>query len=282
MYPHPNLIKSLFTNSLRSQGGVSFLESMKASERKILQIQQQKKIWRFCSGVTAVLLGSVASVAGAQTMNGGIASEDPLSLLPYGGTIGLAGLLFWFLKKEKEARNEERQERLKSQRETKELYERYLTAQKEVLSYYKNIPVVLMHIQGTPKNMQKNPSYKDPVDDILDFFEKRLSFCVRYGIELDRIIIDPGIGFGKKFIHNIEIIKRIGEFHKLGLPVMIGASRKSFLNKIFTSQPQERLAGTLATTCIALRNNVGIVRVHDVKENRQFIDTSYTITQHPS
>lgn len=153
---------------------------------------------------------------------------------------------------------------------------------KEVLSYYKNIPVVLMHIQGTPKNMQKNPSYKDPVDDILDFFEKRLSFCVRYGIELDRIIIDPGIGFGKKFIHNIEIIKRIGEFHKLGLPVMIGASRKSFLNKIFTSQPQERLAGTLATTCIALRNNVGIVRVHDVKENRQFIDTSYTITQHPS
>ncbi len=150
----------------------------------------------------------------------------------------------------------------------------------DIIASNQNVSVVLMHIKGTPKDMQINPTYDDPVLEIIEFFEKRIDYCLKKGISTNRIIIDPGIGFGKKYHHNIEIIKRLQEFHKLGCTVMLGASRKSFMNSIFPATAQNRIGGTLATTCFALLNNIHIVRVHDVKENKQFIDTYYSINDY--
>ena len=147
----------------------------------------------------------------------------------------------------------------------------------KVLSPHENVAVVLMHIQGTPLNMQTDPHYKCPVDDIIDFFAERLLFCVKAGIKKERLIIDPGIGFGKTYEHNIEILSRLSEFHALGVPVMLGASRKSFINHIYPSEPNERLFGTLALTAHAYHHNIQLVRVHDVRENRELLQTLIAI-----
>jgi len=146
-----------------------------------------------------------------------------------------------------------------------------------VLAEHEDVAVVLMHVQGTPQNMQSNPSYDCPVDDIISFFAERLVHCVKAGIKKERLIIDPGIGFGKKFEHNIEIISRLSEFHALGVPVMLGASRKSFINHIYPSEPNERLYGTLALTAQAFQQRVHLVRVHDVRENRELLQTMTAI-----
>jgi len=152
----------------------------------------------------------------------------------------------------------------------------------DLLKEHPEIHIIMMHIQGTPKNMQINPRYNDVVTDIIDFFEERIDYCLKKGISKERLIIDPGIGFGKKFEHNIEIIRRLAEFRVLQCPVALGASRKSFINHIYPSEPQDRLAGSLAATSFALQNNVELIRVHDVKENRQFIDTYYAIMNRQS
>lgn len=139
-----------------------------------------------------------------------------------------------------------------------------------VLKRYKPA-VILMHMKGEPKTMQENPYYEDAVKEILYFFKERIEFLHEFGMD-DKIIIDPGIGFGKRFEDNLEIIKRISEFKSLKKPILIGASRKSFIGKILDGAPsEERLCGTLAVTAHCVMNNVDIVRVHDVKENLHVI-----------
>ena len=145
----------------------------------------------------------------------------------------------------------------------------------EVLLANNEVPVILMHMQGTPRNMQDNPVYEDVVDDILYFFEERIAYCLQAGIAKERIIIDPGIGFGKTFKHNMEIFRRLAEFHSLGVPIMIGASRKQFIEKAYPypASPKERISGSLAITSLAYQNKIGLVRVHDVKEHFELLTT---------
>jgi dihydropteroate synthase len=141
-------------------------------------------------------------------------------------------------------------------------------------------PVIIMHMKGTPKDMQLNPEYKDLIPEIMEYFEERISFAGRQGIDTDRIIIDPGIGFGKTFDHNLEIIGNLWQFSRLGKPVMIGPSRKAFLGKILGgAPPSERLEGTAASVAISIMNGADIVRVHDVKEMAKVAKVAYAIKQ---
>ncbi|MHB1390408.1 MAG: dihydropteroate synthase [Thermoleophilia bacterium] len=131
-------------------------------------------------------------------------------------------------------------------------------------------PVCLMHMQGEPRTMQADPRYQDVVVDINRFFRERVDFAVGRGIDRENIILDPGIGFGKTLAHNLAIIRRLDEFLALGLPLLIGASRKRFIGDITGQEDTHaRLAGTIATSVIALLNGARIFRVHDVAANYQ-------------
>jgi dihydropteroate synthase len=134
----------------------------------------------------------------------------------------------------------------------------------EIVRKY-NASCIVMHIKGTPKNMQKNPEYDDVVDEVYNYLENSVGLAQSYGIK--QIITDPGIGFGKTFEHNIELIKNLKKFRKLDYPVLLGASRKSFLNKIFPSETHNRLEGTIAVNVAGILNGANIVRVHDVAQN---------------
>lgn len=136
----------------------------------------------------------------------------------------------------------------------------------EVIAKY-DCKVVLMHMKGTPENMQLNPKYKNVIKEISKFFEERIWFALSKGIKRENIILDPGIGFGKTLEHNIEILRNLKKFKKFKLPILIGTSRKSFIGKILNTDEKHRLEGTLATTVIAILNGADIIRVHDVKEN---------------
>ncbi len=133
----------------------------------------------------------------------------------------------------------------------------------------KKAPLILMHMQGTPKNMQKNPTYKDVMGEIKEFLEERVGFAVSRGVARNNIIIDPGIGFGKSMEHNYEIIRKLGELRELKLPILIGTSRKSFIGNTLGLDVNERLEGTLATITMSIINGADIVRVHDVKEAKR-------------
>lgn len=142
-----------------------------------------------------------------------------------------------------------------------------------VLKNYKHIPIILMHMQGNPRTMQKKPFYKDTISEILSFLKERIDFCISNGISKDRILIDPGIGFGKRHYDNLLILKKLMEFHCLNVPIVLGASRKSFIGRIYDSNPKERIAGSLAATALAFQHNIHFVRVHDVKEHKQLLQT---------
>lgn len=129
------------------------------------------------------------------------------------------------------------------------------------------VPVVIMHIKGRPKDMQQNPVYEALIPEIMDYLRISIRLAIKFGIKEDRIIIDPGIGFGKTFEHNLEIINNLKEFTLLEKPVAVGVSRKAFIGRILGDlPPQERLEGTAAAVAIAIYNGANIVRVHDVKE----------------
>jgi len=128
-------------------------------------------------------------------------------------------------------------------------------------------PTVLMHMQGTPQTMQENPTYDDVVSDIMAFLRERVEAAVEAGLPAEYLIIDPGIGFGKTMEHNLEILRKLADFRSLGLPILIGASRKAFIGKILEDLPaEERVFGTGATVALSIANGANIVRVHDVKE----------------
>lgn len=127
-----------------------------------------------------------------------------------------------------------------------------------------DVPVVIMHIKGTPRDMQINPVYQDLIGEIRHFLEEGISIAQKAGVDDDMIIIDPGIGFGKTFEHNLEIINRLDEFRSLGMPILLGPSRKSFIGKILDLPPGDRLEGTAAAVAIGIIKGANIVRVHDV------------------
>jgi dihydropteroate synthase len=136
----------------------------------------------------------------------------------------------------------------------------------KVVSAYK-VPVVIMHIKGTPKDMQQNPVYEALIPEITDCLRDCIRLAIESGVSEDKIIIDPGIGFGKTFNHNLEIINNLHEFTLLEKPILIGLSRKAFIGKILGDAPvTDRLEGTAAAVAISIMNGANIVRVHDVKE----------------
>lgn len=124
---------------------------------------------------------------------------------------------------------------------------------------------VLMHMLGSPKTMQDAPRYNDVVDDLLAFFDDRISYAVSRGIREDRLWIDPGFGFGKTVAHNLDILRRLGAFRSLGLPILIGTSNKSTIGTVLDAPVDDRMEGTAATVAIAIAHGADAVRVHDVK-----------------
>jgi len=140
-----------------------------------------------------------------------------------------------------------------------------------------NVSVVLMHMQGTPKTMQSEPHYDSVVDDVLDFLNERVHYAVSHGIPEERIIVDPGIGFGKNLDHNLTILRNIGRFHETGCAVLVGASRKSMIGKITGATVEDRLWGTAAITAHCVLSGVEIHRVHDVASMRQVCDVAAAI-----
>lgn len=132
-------------------------------------------------------------------------------------------------------------------------------------------PVILMHMQGTPRTMQKAPDYENVVGDIISFLEERIMDAQEKGIHKHNILADPGIGFGKTLAHNLEIMRKLKEFHVLECPLVIGTSRKSFIGTVLDRPVNERLEGTLATLAVAAWQKAQIVRVHDVAEAVQVV-----------
>jgi dihydropteroate synthase len=127
--------------------------------------------------------------------------------------------------------------------------------------------IILMHSKGDPETMQRRPSYRDVVKEIIQSLKASMAIALEAGVKKDRIALDPGIGFGKTVSHNLEILKRLDEICRIGRPVCIGTSRKSFIGKVLgLNRPEERLAGTLASSVLAISKGASIVRVHDVKE----------------
>jgi dihydropteroate synthase len=133
------------------------------------------------------------------------------------------------------------------------------------------VPVIIMHIKGTPRNMQKNPVYDDVVAEIGNYLEKCLAAGERAGIRAEQMVVDPGIGFGKTREHNLEIIGRLDELSRLGAPILVGPSRKSFIGLTLNESVQNRLVGTLAAVVASVLKGAHLVRVHDVKEARQAV-----------
>jgi dihydropteroate synthase len=143
-----------------------------------------------------------------------------------------------------------------------------------------NAYVVLMHMQGTPATMQKKPEYKDVVDEVHEFLAGRIRAAECAGIPRERVIIDPGIGFGKRLSHNLALLRNVERLTDLGPPVLVGASRKSFLGEILDLPAEDRLEGTLAVHAVAVARGADLIRVHDVKEGRRTADVARRLRPH--
>ena len=139
----------------------------------------------------------------------------------------------------------------------------------DVLRDYQPI-VIIMHMKGTPKDMQNDPVYSDVVAEVKSFLKERKDFLVKIGVPESNVIVDPGIGFGKRLHHNLLLIKHLSQFTEIA-PVLIGPSRKSFIGEILSLPPAERLEGTLSSVAIAVYNGARIVRVHDVREAKRAV-----------
>jgi dihydropteroate synthase len=137
---------------------------------------------------------------------------------------------------------------------------------------------VCMHMQGSPATMQQNPSYRDVVGEVTDFFSALIERLRDCGIPGERVILDPGIGFGKRFEDNLALLGALRQFSKLGCPLMIGVSRKSFLARFGGASPHERLPAALACACAAVQAGVQIVRTHEVAETLQAVRAAYALT----
>ena len=126
-------------------------------------------------------------------------------------------------------------------------------------------------MKGTPKNMQQNPQYDNIIDEIVYYFEKQINLCLDHGIPKSHIILDPGIGFGKKLNDNFILIKELNTFTNLGYPILIGPSRKSFIGETLNLPINQRIEGTMASITASIINGARIVRVHDIEETRRTV-----------
>ncbi len=140
------------------------------------------------------------------------------------------------------------------------------------------LPVCLMHMKGKPRTMQSDPRYNDVLLEVKDFLDQRIEQCLAQGIKKEKIIIDPGFGFGKSLAHNISLFKRLDAFTEYGLPVLVGASRKSMIGQITDKNVEQRLAGSLALATLAAINGASIIRVHDVAETVDAIKIANALT----
>jgi dihydropteroate synthase len=133
------------------------------------------------------------------------------------------------------------------------------------------VPVILMHMQGTPTDMQANPAYENLIPEILDFLKSAMDRGVAGGISKDMLIVDPGIGFGKTFDHNLQIIRGLAEFNALQRPILLGPSNKAFIGHILDKEPHERDTGSMAAVAAGVLNGAHIVRVHNVKKTMETV-----------
>ena len=139
-------------------------------------------------------------------------------------------------------------------------------------------PIILMHMLGEPKSMQQDPLYEDVVREVRDFLAERAERAIRAGVELENIILDPGIGFGKTLEHNLKLLKRLDSLVELGFPVLVGVSRKSFLGKMTGSEdPKNRLFSTMAANVLAYERGANLFRVHDVRANKEALAVAAAI-----
>jgi dihydropteroate synthase len=129
-----------------------------------------------------------------------------------------------------------------------------------------NVPICLMHMQGQPRTMQAAPSYDNVLEDVANFLEERITACESVGINKEQLILDPGFGFGKTLEHNYHLLAHLEKFHRFGLPILAGLSRKSMIFKLFDKKPAECVVGSLACATIAASKGAQIIRVHDVAE----------------
>ncbi len=129
-----------------------------------------------------------------------------------------------------------------------------------------DVPLILMHMKGTPENMQENPLYHDLISEISEFLKDAIDRCVAAGVREDLILVDPGIGFGKTFDHNLAVIKELSRFKSLGRPILLGTSNKAFIGHILGKGVNERETGSMATVAAGVMNGAHIVRVHNVKK----------------
>ena len=142
-----------------------------------------------------------------------------------------------------------------------------------------NVPVCLMHAQGTPKTMQDNPQYGDVVAEVTNFLLERVKICEAHGINRDKLIVDPGFGFGKMAKHNLRLMKYLEKIVQLDLPVLVGISRKSIIGELLNVSVEERLAGSLAMTSLAVWKGAKLIRTHDVRETAQAVNLSNYVMQ---
>lgn len=153
---------------------------------------------------------------------------------------------------------------------------RFDSQMKHIVAKYK-VPLVLMHIKGTPRDMQDNPHYDSLMGEIISYLRESMRIAQEAGIDEEKIVVDPGIGFGKTAEHNLEIINKLSELKGLGRPILIGVSRKSFIGKALDLPLSERLEGSLAAASLAVTRGARIVRTHDLKETRRAVDLARAI-----
>ena len=145
----------------------------------------------------------------------------------------------------------------------------------------KDVPVILMHMKGTPKTMQAEARYDDLLGEVKSFLKERIEVARAYGIKKEKIIVDPGIGFGKRFQDNLALINRLPFLEELACPLLVGLSRKSFIGKILNSPPLERLEGTIAASVLSIIRGAHILRVHDVRAVKRAVLVAEAILNEP-
>lgn len=144
-----------------------------------------------------------------------------------------------------------------------------------------DIPVILMHMQGKPRNMQREPKYDHVVNDILNFLQYRIDVCLKFGLKSKNLIIDPGFGFGKSWFDNASLLKYLSRFQALNCPIAVGLSRKSMIerNGVYNIPTEKRLPGSIALAVMAVERGASIIRCHDVKETKQAVDLAFDILE---
>jgi len=139
------------------------------------------------------------------------------------------------------------------------------------------VPVCLMHMQGEPRTMQVGPHYENVVDEVAEFLQRRVSACELAGVRRERILLDPGFGFGKKLAHNLQLLKRLDELSRLGLPLVVGLSRKSMIGQLLGLEPGERLPASIALAVLAVERGARLVRSHDVAATWQALQMNVAL-----